>query len=41
MIESDFNSPERAETVRFSGGEFQTVVEALHDAAEMVLQASR
>jgi hypothetical protein len=33
MIESDFNSSERAETVRFSGSEFQTVVETLHDAA--------
>jgi len=33
MIESNLNSPERAKTVRFSGSEFQTVVEALHDAA--------
>jgi hypothetical protein len=33
MIQSDFNSPERSEPVRFSGSQFQTVVEALHDAA--------
>ena len=33
MIESNFNSPERAETVRFSGSEFQSVVETFHDTA--------
>jgi hypothetical protein len=33
MIQSDFNSPERSEPVRFSGSQFQTVVEALHETA--------
>ena len=33
MIQSDFDSHERSEPVRFSGSQFQTVVEALHDAA--------
>jgi hypothetical protein len=31
MIQSDLNSPERSEPVRFSGSQFQTVVEVLHD----------
>ena len=33
MIKSYFRCAKRFETVRFSGGQFQTVVEALHHAA--------
>ena len=33
MIQSNFNSPGRAEAIRFSGSQFQTVVQTLHDAA--------
>ena len=33
MIESDFGSSECAKGVRFSGGQFELIVEALDDAA--------
>jgi hypothetical protein len=33
MIESNFSSSECAKSVGFSGSQFKTVVEALHDAA--------
>ena len=33
MIESNFSSSESPKSIRFSGSQFQTVVETLHDAA--------